>query len=95
VALLVVELPPALLSESQSHTSPTSTTKWRHLWGVPTSAVDLYVHSPIRLRAVVLSYLSTGTTLPLPLPLTSMYGSHGNVQRVRFEFLPRIIVRIT
>jgi hypothetical protein len=26
--------------------------------------VDLYIHSPIRLRGVVLDYLSTGTTLP-------------------------------
>jgi hypothetical protein len=28
--------------------------------------VDLYIHSPIRLHGVVLNYLSTGTTLPLP-----------------------------
>jgi hypothetical protein len=27
--------------------------------------VDLYIHSPIRLRGVVLNFLSTGTTLPL------------------------------
>jgi hypothetical protein len=30
--------------------------------------VDLYIHSPIRLHGVVLNSLSTGTTLPLPLP---------------------------
>jgi hypothetical protein len=28
--------------------------------------VDLYIHSPIRLRGVMLNWLSTGTTLPLP-----------------------------
>jgi hypothetical protein len=28
--------------------------------------VDLYIHSPIRPHGVVLNYLSTGTTLPLP-----------------------------
>jgi hypothetical protein len=26
--------------------------------------VDVYIHSPIRFRGVVLNYLSTGTTLP-------------------------------
>jgi hypothetical protein len=31
--LLVVKLPPALLSGSQSRASPTTTTRWRHLWG--------------------------------------------------------------
>jgi hypothetical protein len=31
--------------------------------------VDLYIHSSIRLHGVVLNSLSTGTTLPLPLPL--------------------------
>jgi hypothetical protein len=36
VALLVVKLPPALLSGSQSRTSPTTTTRWRHLWGEET-----------------------------------------------------------
>jgi hypothetical protein len=30
--------------------------------------MDLYIHSPIRLHGVVLNYLSTGTTLLLPLP---------------------------
>jgi hypothetical protein len=29
--------------------------------------VDLYIHSPIRLHGVVLNFLSTKTTLPLPL----------------------------
>jgi hypothetical protein len=29
--------------------------------------VDLYIHSPIRLHAVVLNYLSTGTALPFIL----------------------------
>jgi hypothetical protein len=29
--------------------------------------VDLYIHSPIRLRSVLLNYLSTGTTLPYPV----------------------------
>jgi hypothetical protein len=28
--------------------------------------VDLYIHSPIRRHGIVLNYLSTGTTLPLP-----------------------------
>jgi hypothetical protein len=32
VALLVVKLPPALLSGAQSRTSPTTTTRLRHLW---------------------------------------------------------------
>jgi hypothetical protein len=27
--------------------------------------MDLHIHSPKRLRGVVLNYLSTGTTLPL------------------------------
>jgi hypothetical protein len=30
--LLVVKLPPALLSRSQSRTSRTTTTRWRHIW---------------------------------------------------------------
>jgi hypothetical protein len=39
--------------------------------------VDLYIHSPIRFRGVVLNYLSTDTTLPL-----SMRGEyeHSNVR---------------
>jgi hypothetical protein len=36
---LVVKLPPALLSGSQSHTSPT-TTRWRHLLGGKTSEIS-------------------------------------------------------
>jgi hypothetical protein len=28
--------------------------------------VELYLHSPICLHGIVLNYLSTGTTLPLP-----------------------------
>jgi hypothetical protein len=28
--------------------------------------VDLYIHPLIRLQGIVLNYLSTGTTLPLP-----------------------------
>jgi hypothetical protein len=30
--------------------------------------VDLYIQSPIRLHSAVFNQLSTGTTLPLPLP---------------------------
>jgi hypothetical protein len=33
--------------------------------------VDLYIHSPIRLRGVVLNYLSTGVTLPFYLYIDS------------------------
>jgi hypothetical protein len=38
LALLVVKLPPALLSGSQSRINPTTTTRWRHLW------VGIYLH---------------------------------------------------
>jgi hypothetical protein len=33
--------------------------------------VDPYIHSPLRLRGVVLNHLSTGTALPLPFLLLS------------------------
>jgi hypothetical protein len=36
--------------------------------------MDLYIHSPIRLRGIVLNYLSTGATLPLPYPLNKRLG---------------------
>jgi hypothetical protein len=36
--------------------------------------VDLYIHSPIRLHGVVLNYLSTGTTLPLPV--MTVFSNH-------------------
>jgi hypothetical protein len=34
--------------------------------------VYLYIHSPVRLRGVVLNSLRTATTLPLPLPYCKM-----------------------
>jgi hypothetical protein len=40
VALLVVKLPPELLSGSQSRTTPTTTTRWRHIWGVSKEILD-------------------------------------------------------
>jgi hypothetical protein len=40
--------------------------------------VDLHIHSPIRLRGVVLNSLSTGTTLPCPF-LQSWFNHHAEV----------------
>jgi hypothetical protein len=69
--------PPSLLSNMYWGLFPRS----RSGWGVkliiylhPMSRsrmVELHLHSPIRLRVMMLNWLSTGTTLPLPyLPNT-------------------------
>jgi hypothetical protein len=42
----------------------------------------LYIHSPIRLHDLLLNYLSTGTTLPLHLPLPST--SRSRATRTQF-----------
>jgi hypothetical protein len=52
--------------------------------------VDLYIHSPIRLHGVVLNWLSTGTTLPLPHSPTpnlslSAESATGPYQAVRLQ----------
>jgi hypothetical protein len=51
--------PPSLLSNGYWGLKLTT-----HLQLVPTSRISKYIHSPIRLHAVVLNKLSTGTTLP-------------------------------
>jgi hypothetical protein len=42
-ALLVVKLPPTLLAGSQSRTSPTTTTRWRQLWGRGNVTLGFYI----------------------------------------------------
>jgi hypothetical protein len=44
--------------------------------------VDLYIHSPIRLHGVVHNYLSTGTTLRIPVT------GRGDPQRCERSRLP-------
>jgi hypothetical protein len=51
MVLLVVKLPPALLSVSQNRTSPTTTTRWRHLGGALHYAVFLNSRHFISLRS--------------------------------------------
>jgi hypothetical protein len=48
-------------------------------WDVKLTAqgyVDLYIHSPVCLRGVVLDYLSTGTTLPFLVYFTHYFSEN-------------------